>query len=156
MQQLFDNYVELLVNEGLIEWTDSCSEAPLLRDYIRTFYNTFKQKQVETTIINRERIIKNHILPRFGNKKIDTITSSDCQEWFNELNKTYARETILKIKNTINPVFEAAVEDRLIDRNPLQSKFIEIGGRDTISHQALPKEKMQQIRMEAITLPKKD
>ncbi len=156
MQQLLDNYVQTLVNEGLLEWAGNCSDAPLLKDYIRKFYSTFKKKQVETTIINRERIIKNHILPRFGNKKIDTITSSDCQEWFNELNKTYARETILKIKNTINPVFEAAVEDRLIDRNPLQSKFIEIGGRDTISHQALPKEKMQQIRMEACTLAKKE
>lgn len=156
MQQLFDNYVQVLVNEGLLEWVGNCTDTPLMKDYIRKFFNTFKQKQVETTIINRERIIKNHILPRFGNKKIDKITSTDCQEWFNDLNKKYARETILKIKNTINPVFEAAMEERLIDRNPLQSKFIEIGGRDTVSHQALPQGKMIQIRLEASTLNRKE
>lgn len=156
MQQLCDNYVQALINEGLIEWTGNCTDAPLLKDYIRKFYNTFKQKQVETTIVNRERIIKNHILPRFGNRKIDAITSIDCQEWFNDLNKHYARETILKIKNVINPVFEAAVEERYIDRNPLQSRFIEIGGRDTVSHVALPKEKMEQIRLEVPSLDLKE
>ena len=156
MQNLLDNYVQALVNEGLIEWSGNCTDCPLMKDYIRKFYNTFKQKQVETTVINRERIIKNHILPRFGNRKIDSITSTDCQEWFNELNKKYAKETILKIKNTINPVFEAALEERLIDRNPLQSRFIEIGGKDTVSHQALPKEKMEQIRLEASALEGKE
>lgn len=156
MQQLFDNYVQLLVNEGMLEWAGSYTDAPLMKDYIRKFYNTFKQKQVETTIVNRERIIRNHILPRFGSKKIDKITTTDLQDWFNDLNKQYARETILKIKNTINPVFEAAVEERLIDRNPLNSRFIEIGGRDTVGHEALPKEKMVQIRLEAPTLDRKE
>ena len=39
MQQLFDNYVRLLVNEGLIEWTDTGDESPLLKDYMRQFYS---------------------------------------------------------------------------------------------------------------------
>ncbi len=156
MQQLFDNYVQALVNEGLVEWVGCYEEKPLMKDYIRKFYNTFKQKQGETTIINRERIIKNHILPRFGDKKIDKITTSDCQEWINDLNKKYARETILKIKNTISPVFDAAVEERIINRNPLDSRLIEIGGKDTVGHEALPEEKMTQIRLEAPTLNLKE
>lgn len=156
MQQLFDNYVQALVNEGIITWTGIDSEAPLVRDYIRDFYDTYKQDQVETTIIARERIIKNHILPQFGERRIDNITTSECQAWFNALNKKYARETILKIKNVIYPVFEAAVEDRLIERNPLHSRFIKIGGRDTVPHKAIPREKMQQIRLEASTLDRKE
>ena len=156
MQQLFDNYVRILVNEGLIEWIDAGDETPLLKDYMCQFYSTYKRKQVETTIVNRERIMKKHILPLFGNRRINTITSLELQEWFNNLNIKYARETILKIKNIINPVFEAAVEDRLIDRNPLHSRHIEIGGRDTVSHKAIPKEKMQQIRLEAATLGRKE
>ena len=156
MQQLFDNYVQVLVNEGIVSWNDIASEAPLMKDYIRDFYDTYKQDQVETTIIARERIIKNHILPQFGERRIDSITTSECQLWFNALNKKYARETILKIKNVIYPVFEAAEEDRLIERNPLHSRFIKIGGKDTIPHKALPREKMQQIRLEASTLDKKE
>ena len=155
-QDLYDNYVQLLVNEGLVQWTDNGSEAPYVKDYIHRFYSTFKQKQVETTVVNRERLLKTHILPRFGKRRINTITPSDFQDWFNELNKKYARETILKIKNVINPVFDAAFEEGLISRNPLQSRFIEIGGRETVSHQAIPKEKMQQIRTEIPTLTGKE
>ena len=92
MQQLLDNYVQVLVNEGLLEWNTYCTAAPLLKDYIQSFYSTFKQNQVETTIINRERIIRNHILPRFGNTRINAITSTDCQKWFNDLNKKYAKD----------------------------------------------------------------
>ncbi len=156
MQQLFDNYVQALVNEGIVIWNDVDTETPLMKDYIRDFYDTYKQDQVETTIIARERIIKNHILPQFGERRIDSITTSECQAWFNALNKKYARETILKIKNVIYPVFEAAVEDRLIERNPLHSRFIKIGGKDTVPHKALPREKMQQIRLEASTLDRKE
>ena len=156
MQQLFDNYVKVLVNEGIVIWNDVYSDAPLMKDYIRDFYNTYKQDQVETTIIARERIIKNHILPQFGERKIDSISTAECQAWFNVLNKKYARETILKIKNVIYPVFEAAEEDRLIERNPLHSRFIKIGGRDTVPHKALPKEKMQQIRAQARLLDRKE
>ena len=156
LQQLFDNYVQVLVNEGIVSWNNTDSEAPLMKDYIRDFYDTYKQDQVETTIIARERIIKNHILPQFGERAIDSITTSECQAWFNALNKKYARETILKIKNVIYPVFEAAVEDRLIERNPLHSRFIKIGGKETIPHKALPREKMQQIRLEASTLDAKE
>ena len=156
MQQLFDNYVQALVNEGIVIWNDVDTETPLMKDYIRDFYDTYKQDQVETTIIARERIIKNHILPQFGERAIDSITTSECQAWFNVLNKKYARETILKIKNVIYPVFEAAVEDRLIERNPLHSRFIKIGGKETIPHKALPREKMQQIRLEASTLDAKE
>ncbi len=156
MQQLCDNYVQLLANEGIIVWTDIESECPMMKDYIDQFYSTYKQNQTETTIINRDRIIKNHILPKFGERKINTITTAECQAWINTLNKKYARETILKIKNVIFPVFEAAVEDRLMERNPLQSRFIEIGGKDTVPHKAIPKEKMIQIRLEAPTLDRKE
>ena len=155
-QQLFDNYVQLLADEGIVIWSDLGTEAPLMKDYIKQFYSTYKQNQVETTIISRERIIKNHILPQFGERKISSITTAECQAWFNVLNRKYARETILKIKNTIYPVFEAAVEDRLIERNPLHSRFIEIGGKDTVPHKAIPPEKMLQIRLEASTLAKKE
>ena len=156
MQQLFDNYVQLLEAEGIIAWTGIETEAPLLKDFIQQFYSTYKQNQVETTIISRERVIKNHILPQFGERRINEITTSECQAWINNLNKKYARETILKIKNAIYPVFEAAVEDRLMERNPLNSRFIEIGGRDTVPHKALPKEKMQEIRLGAPMLDKKE
>lgn len=145
-QDLFDRYVQALEQHGLIRWIDNQTDIPLLRDYLKDFYDTFKQKHEQNTLVNRDRIVRNHILPAFGDKRIDQISITDCQKWFNQLSKKYAKETILKIKNTLNPVFDAAVEDNLIDSNPLKSNRIEIGGKETVSHKAIPKEKFDEIR----------
>ena len=155
-QELFDNYVNILYEEGIIDWCDGKNEIPLLKDYLTKFYSTYKQKQESNTLVNRERLIRNHILPAFGNKKIDKIKTDDLQIWFNELDKKYARETILKLKNILNPVLDKAADEGLIPRNPLQSKVLEIGGKETVGHKALPKEKMEEIRSEIGNLQGKE
>lgn len=145
-QDLFDRYVLLLERLGLIEWIDNSTDIPILRDYLHDFYNTFKQGQEQNTRINRDRIIRNHILPALGDKRIDQISVSDCQKWFNDLNQKYAKETVLKIRNTLSPVLDGAVEDKLISRNPLKSDRIEIGGKDTVSHKAIPRQRFDSIK----------
>ena len=155
-QDLFDRYVIALERMGLIEWVNNDHEIPILRNYIREFYGTFKKTQEQNTQINRDRIIRNHILPAIGDKRLDRITVADCQNWFNDLNERYAKETILKIRNTLNPVLDAAVEDRLIQRNPLRSDRIEIGGKDTVSHKAIPRKKFDEIKAAAKILDGKE
>ena len=155
-QELFDNYVNILYEEGIIDWCDGKNEIPLLKDYLTRFFSTYKQKQESNTLVNRERLIRNHILPALGNKKIDKIKNDDLQIWFNELDKKYARETILKLRNILNPVLDKAADERLIPRNPLQSKVLEIGGKETVGHKALPKEKMEEIRSEIGNLQGKE
>jgi len=155
-QELFDNYVNILYEEGIIDWCDGKNEIPLLKDYLTRFFSTYKQKQESNTLVNRERLIRNHILPALGNKKIDKIKTDDLQIWFNELDKKYARETILKLRNILNPVLDKAADEGLIPRNPLQSKVLEIGGKETVGHKALPKEKMEEIRSEIGNLQGKE
>lgn len=145
-QEVLDNYVKLLVREGIVEMVEDADRMPMFGEYLKSFYETFKQKQQSNTVINRNRIIKNHILPRYESRRIDRISTMDLQRWFNELGKSFSVETVLKIKNTMNPVFEAAVEDELITRNPLASKRLEITGKETVPHKAIPKDKMKDIR----------
>lgn len=156
VQELHDNYVKLLVDEGLVEYVEDEDDIPRFRDYCSEYYKTFKQKQQSNTVVNRDRIIRNHIEPAFGSSRLDRIRTTDIQRWFNHLAKTYSRETILKIKNVMNPVFEAAVEDEIITRNPMASKRIEIGGKETIHHKAIPKEKMADIRLGLHALPERE
>lgn len=146
VQELFDNYVKLMVNEGLIEWVEEDDAVPIFGKYLKEFYRTFKQGQQSNTVVNRERTIRNHIEPAFGSKRMDRIRTTDIQKWFNSLAKTYSKETIMKIKNVMSPVFDAAVEDEILDRNPMASKRIEIRGKETVHHKAIPKEKMADIR----------
>lgn len=138
-QEVCESYVKLLASEGLIEWCENEDGIPLFGDYLKAFYATFKRKQQANTTVNRDRIIKNHILPAFGTKRLDRIRTTDLQRYFNTLDQKYAKETLLKIRNIMSPVFDAAVEEDLITRNPFLSRHFEIGGRDTIHHKAIPR-----------------
>lgn len=152
-QELFDNYVKLLEREGIIEWVEQDDQIPTLGEYLRTFYSTYKQKQERNTVVNRERIIRNHILPAFEHRRIDRIRPTDIQRWFNELGKKYSKETVLKIRNIMSPVLDAAVEDDIIAKNPMASKLIEITGKETVHHKAIPKDKMDAIKSSLDDLP---
>lgn len=145
-QEVLDSYVKLLVKEGVVEMVEEDEAIPTFGGYLDQFYATFKQKQEGNTVVNRERIIRNHIRPVYGDKRINRISTMELQKWFNDLGKKYSRETLLKIKNVMSPVFDAAVEDEIITRNPLASKRLSISGKETVSHKAIPKEKMAKIR----------
>lgn len=155
-QEVLDNYVKLLVREGIVEMVEEDDRIPMFGSYLSSFYETFKQKQQSNTVINRNRIVKNHILPRYEFRRIDKISTMDLQKWFNELGKKFSLETVLKIKNTMNPVFEAAVEDELITRNPLASKRLELTGKDTVPHKAIPAKKMAYIRNGLSEMPERE
>lgn len=145
-QELMDAYVRLLEKEGILIRIADDLAVPQFGEYLEKFYKTCRTDQQDNTLVNRQRIIKNHIVPVFGMKPVDKISTMDLQEYFNNLGKKYAKETALKIRNIMNPVFNAAVEDELIKRNPLDSDRIKITGKETVSHKAIPREKMDEIK----------
>ena len=142
---LLENYRKLLTKE-VFEANQNGASSILFGDYMTKFVKTYKSAQATTTMVNRDRIMKNHILPKFGNTPIDQITTGDIQQWFNELAGTYSKETIKKIKALMGPVFDGAVEDGHIPRNPLHSSRLKIGGRETVHHKALPPDKIKAVR----------
>ena len=145
-QELFDDYVCLLEREGLIQWTGHNKPVPILEVYLKKFVETFKSKQAALTIVNRNRLINKHIIPKLGKRRLDEITTTDIQEWYNELAKTYSKETIIKIKNIVSPAMDAATEEGLISRNPFKSVKLDIGGKETVHHKAIPKDKMDILK----------
>lgn len=156
MQAMMDSYVDLLKREGKIEDVPYDETVPTFGEYQQLFYETYKQNQQSNTVVNRKRLLRNHILPEFGAVKIDKIHTTMLQRWFNALAKKYSHETIVKLRNIMNPVFDSAVEDGYMARNPLSSKRLEILGKETVSHKAIPKDKMAQIKMEVKELPWKE
>lgn len=145
-QELYERYVDLLEKEGLVVRVDPDEAVPQLEPYMMTFYATYKQNQEQNTIVNRQRVIKNHILPRLGGYRLDRINTTVLQTWFNELSATYSKETLLKIKNTLSPVLNSAVEDGYLPMNPLKSDRLEINGSESKYHKAIPKDKMEEIK----------
>lgn len=145
IQELCDSYVTILEKEGLIEKVTG-DDVPLFGEYLLNFYSTFRKKQGSNTIVNRNRLIKNHIIPEFGNKRLDRISTMDLQKWFNKIGEKYALETASKLKNIMNPVFDSAIEDEYLTRNPLRSKRLEVVGKETVHHTAIPSDKIKTVK----------
>lgn len=152
LKDILENYLKLCIQEGTVVpgfliQKNYISTVPIVEPYLKKFNEVYKSSQESLTKVNRERIVRNHILPRFGEHRLDEITTTDLQEWFNKLDQDgYSHETLLKIRNTFSPVLDSAVEDGYISRNPFQSKRLVIKGKPTEHHKAIPSDKMAEIR----------
>jgi len=61
---------------------------------------------------------KNHIIPKFANRKIDTIKPSELAIWQNDLLKTHASKTVAVLRVIFYSMFDDALRDELITKNP--------------------------------------
>ena len=151
---LLNSYLSLCLSQGVVAppiavERQPVSSSPLFGAYLKNFNEIYKSKQQSLTKTSREQIAKNHIIPKWGRSPIDSIKTSDLQLWFNDLeSQGYSHETLLKIKNNMNPALDAAVEDGYISRNPLRSTRLNIGGAETVHHKAIPSDKMKEIRIQ--------
>jgi len=57
---------------------------------------------------NTERVIRCHVLPRWGKLRLNEITSQAIASWLAELRKTLAPATVEKVRVTMNRSFELA------------------------------------------------
>ena len=162
-QELFECYLKHAISAGIVAINDGTKTETQTKDaihfgkYLKEFISTYKSKQSSLTMSNRLRIMERHILPRLGAIPIDQVKTSDIQIWFDELvDQGYARETILKIKNTISPAFDSAVEDGLISVNPIKSKRLVINTHKGSHHKAIPPAKMMWVREHVHILPMRE
>lgn len=162
-QEIFESYLKHAIAAEMVMMFDEAKKEKkpedgiLFGNYLQEFVRIYKSRQSSLTVNNRLRLIKKHILPRFGEIPIHQIKTGDIQIWFDELvDRDYSRETIQKIKNTINPVFDSAVEDGLISINPVKSKRLVINTHKGSHHKAIPPAKMIEVREHIHVLPTRE
>ncbi|MDQ1341001.1 MAG: Integrase [Campylobacterota bacterium] len=59
-----------------------------------------------------------HIQKQFGKKRLDQIKPSDLAVWQNRMLETLATKTVKTIRTVFNAVFDDAMKDEIIKRNP--------------------------------------
>lgn len=97
------------------------------RSYAQKWFESFAKPNIElVTAITYERQLKYRIYPALGEMDIEDIMPADIQRIFNGMEG--ARETKVKTRNVLNMILEQAIEDRIIQRNPLKSRSIRITG----------------------------
>ncbi|MBR6786611.1 MAG: hypothetical protein IKM26_01645, partial [Clostridia bacterium] len=96
--------------------------------YMQNWFDVFSKPNVEiATAQTYEKALRNHVLPVLGKMMLEEIKPADVQQIFNRMNG--AKETKIKTRNILNMIFEQALEEEIIAKNPLRSRSIHITGK---------------------------
>ena len=115
--------VEKVVSQAFLEFEAKCKGTPsykanmrfseLVEHYLNEYGNN-KLKPV--TKYNYERDLEIHILPVFGNKKANSITTAELTTFFTQLNTS--SETARKLKTVMSSVFSYGKTQGYVSQNP--------------------------------------
>ena len=104
-------------------------------------YGTYKLKPV--TKYNYERDLELHILPVFGNKRVNSITTSDLTKFFTTMNK--ASETTRKLRTVMSSVFSYGKSQGYVKENPCSGALYKTQVKQVKKVKYLDKEQCQKL-----------
>lgn len=97
------------------------------------------------TYANQRQQLRKHILPAFADRDIRSIDTIDIQIFLNE--RAYLKlESQRKLRGILNMIFSAALEDELIQKNPVQSPRLKYTNHQKNRREALGIEEMLHIQ----------
>lgn len=92
-------------------------------------------------------LLKNHILPFFGNAELAKISEADVRRWRKQRLEAVGQSTVAKAYQLLKSILNTAVEDGRIRRNPCRIKGA--GAAKTPERRMIPMSKVPEI-LEAI------
>ena len=94
-------------------------EVPTLREFVSRFLDGHPRanRQKPSGIAAKEMILRVHLVPALGHKRLDAIKSEDVQHLKGRLS-TKAAKTVNNILTVLNVVLKKAVDWDVIDRMP--------------------------------------
>ena len=88
-------------------------------EFIKLYLEDMKPRLKESTMLMKEQLIEQKIVPYFGKKSVNKITPADIRKWQNELmSKGYAPTYLRTINNQITAIFNYAVKYYDLKSNP--------------------------------------
>ena len=156
MQELADNAVKHCKAESPVP---SASKMPTVSEYAERWYNlTWKPKENtnKRTWKNAHTQVFTHIKPYFANIRLDEVKTSDVQTFLNKfIEEGKAASTVSKLHMTLRQIFDLAIEDDLLKKNPAVSKRIEVGTKEE-KREPLTEKEIESVLAELPTLAVKD
>ena len=102
-------------------------EVPTLREFASRFLDGHARanRQKPSGIAAKEMILRVHLIPALGHKKLDAIKSEDVQHLKSRLS-TKAAKTVNNILTVLNVLLKKAVEWDVIDQVPCSVKLLPV------------------------------
>lgn len=101
----------------LMKQSQSCDMK--FKDFTELYAEDMKHRLCEHTMINKMYVIRNKLIPYFGEKRINEITAADIRVWQNQLIQQGYKPTYLKsINNQLSAIFNYAVKYYELKDNP--------------------------------------
>ena len=90
-----------------------------LSDFVDIYFDDKQNELKQRTIKNKRYMMEQHIIPYFGNQKINEITASQIIQWQNEMQKKGFSEAYLRmIQNQLTCLFSHASRIYDLSVNP--------------------------------------
>ena len=124
------------------------------RDYAMNWFELYCKPNICTiTQIAYQRQLDLYLLPAFGNRAIEDITTDDIQLLFNKMGGSKATKN--KLKTVLGMILTDAFDNDLIRKNPLKSKRLKITGKASQTTKPYSVEQMQYLisHIESIEKP---
>ncbi len=101
--------------------TDTYNKYPKTFNAFATYYfETFRKKKVAVkTFQNDLNRYKLHILPRFNEQRLTTVTALQCQTIIDELKEEGKEKTAVEVHSLLSVIFKAAVAHGVMNKSPL-------------------------------------
>ena len=112
-------------------------------EYAQEWYGRFKSHLRPTTDVTQRGWLK-QLCKHFKDTPIESIDVSCVQDYVNTIQQNTTGTIVHKV-TFLGEIFNAAVEDDLIAKNPTKSRRIQLGGKEGKGIQALPKETIKEL-----------
>lgn len=98
------------------------SQMPTFKEYAEQWLTTdIKATRRHSTYERYRDILKGHVYPEIGTKRLDEIGRADIRKLLLGLHKNgYSRSTICLVRDVISGPFGCAIDDELLSVNPVQ------------------------------------
>lgn len=109
--------------------TTSSNEKHAFKAYAEEWFEVFAKPNIaNVTAITYARQLNRHIYPVLGDKAVENVSPTDVQKIFNSMACDAKQESKNKVKIVLNQIFEKAIDDGLIIKNPLRSPSVKVKG----------------------------
>lgn len=112
----------------------SVGQMPTVNEYAERWYNLTWKPQENTdkrTWKNAHTQVFTHIKPYFANIRLDEVKTSDVQTFLNKfIGEGRSASTVDQVRMVLKQVFDLAIEDDLLKKNPAASKRLSVGTKE--------------------------